>query len=190
MVYATPHTVEGLMSSPVVMVDPDETVEAALHLMRQRHVSSTLVRPERPGESFGIMTKRDVVAKVVSKGDDTRRVKVREIMTPSVVTIPYGTSLRECARLMSELQIRRLPVERDGEIVGIISDTDIFLAVEEGGLGPEMDEELMAAGLDGLLRARVLAALGEYPTRDTIADAILLAAETVRQELRQSNGVH
>lgn len=185
MPYNRPHTVEGLMSSPVVMVDPDDTVNDALHLMRQKQISSVLVRPERAGGSYGIMTKRDVVSKVVSRGRDPRRVVVREIMTPSIITVPAGTSLRECARLMSELRVRRLPIEQDGEIVGIVSDTDIFLAVEEGGLGPETGEtEAAGEELFRLLRPRVLNALGENPTRETIADAIVLAVEALRQELR------
>lgn len=188
MPYSRPHTVEGLMSSPVVMVNPDDTVDDALHLMRQRQISSVLIRPAQPGGVYGIMTKRDVVGKVVSQGRDPARITVQEIMTPSIITIPVGTSLRECARLMAELRVRRLPIEREGEIVGIISDTDIFLAVEEGGWGPETAEAAAEEDLFRLLPARVLNALGETPTRETIADAIMLAVEALRQELARASG--
>ncbi|MCZ7569565.1 MAG: CBS domain-containing protein [Ardenticatenaceae bacterium] len=175
------------MSSPVVMVDSDDTVDDALHLMRQRQISSVLIRPAQAGGTYGIMTKRDVVGKVVSQGLDPGTVSVQEIMTPSIITIPVGTSLRECARLMAELRVRRLPVEQDGQIVGIISDTDIFLAVEEGGLGPEISESTTSQnGLFHLLRPRVLNALSENPTQETIANAIMLAVEALRQELESA----
>lgn len=83
------------------------------------------------------MTKRDVISKVVTKGEDPSQVRVGEIMSKPVITVPPDCSLRECSVLMIRAGIRRVPVARGGEIIGIVSDTDIFAAVEERGWGPE-----------------------------------------------------
>jgi isocitrate dehydrogenase len=57
-------------------------------------------------------------------------------MSSPVITVSPNTSLRECSALMLEKDIRRVVVAQGNEIVGIVSDTDIFSAVEERGWGP------------------------------------------------------
>jgi isocitrate dehydrogenase len=84
------------------------------------------------------MTKRDVISKVVSQGKDPQKLKVQDIMTPGLlITVPADCPLREAAALMMEKDIRRVLVTRGGEIIGIVSDTDIFRAVEESGWGAD-----------------------------------------------------
>lgn len=131
------YTVASVMRSPAVVIEADAAVMEALHLMREKGISSILVKPETSEDSYGIMTKRDVISKVVAKGEDPSKVRVREIMSKPVMTVPPEYSLRECSALMIKKGIRRVPVARGGEIIGIVSDTDIFAAVEERGWGPE-----------------------------------------------------
>lgn len=128
-----PHLVSDLMTSPVVTVDPDDSVADALHLMRARGISSALV--DRGAEGWGIVTQRDVLNKVVAADRNPERMTVEEIMSAPVLTVAPDTELHECSTMMIENNIRRLPVESDGDIVGIISDTDIFAAVEQRGWG-------------------------------------------------------
>ena len=59
-----------------------------------------------------------------------------DLMSSPVITVPPSTSLRECSALMLAKDIRRILVAKGTEIVGIVSDTDIFSAVEERGWGP------------------------------------------------------
>jgi ribulose-phosphate 3-epimerase len=128
-----PHLVSDLMTSPVVTVDRDGSVADALHLMRERGISSALV--DLGEEGWGIVTQRDVLNKVVAQDKNPERMVVQEIMSAPVITVAPGTELHECSIVMIENNIRRLPVESDGDIVGIISDTDIFAAVEQSGWG-------------------------------------------------------
>lgn len=133
-------TVADVMKSPVISVDTTATVMEAMHLMRQKAVSSVLVTPKVKGGQAGIMTQRDIMSKVVTKGKDPKKLKVRQAMSSPLVTVPPGCSLRDAAKLMVRRNIRRVLVAEGGKIIGIVSDTDIFSAVEERGWEPSFKE--------------------------------------------------
>ncbi len=133
-------TVADVMKSPVISVDTTATVMEAMHLMRQKAVSSVLVTPKVKGGQAGIMTQRDIMSKVVTKGKDPKKLKVRQVMSSPLVTVPHDCSLRDAAKLMVKRNIRRVLVAEGGKIIGIVSDTDIFSAVEERGWEPSFKE--------------------------------------------------
>jgi isocitrate dehydrogenase len=130
------YTVESVMKKPVVRIAATATVAEAIHRMHERGISSILVEPQTPGGPYGIMTKRDVLSKVVAPGKDPGQLRVADLMSSPVITLPRTTTLRECSALMMEKDIRRVLVAQGTEILGIVSDTDIFAAVEERGWGP------------------------------------------------------
>ena len=130
------YTVESVMKKPVVRIPATATVAEAIHRMHERGISSILVESQVAGGPYGIMTKRDVLSKVVAAGKDPDRLRVADLMSSPVITVPPSTSLRECSALMLAKDIRRILVAKGTEIVGIVSDTDIFSAVEERGWGP------------------------------------------------------
>lgn len=125
------HFVSDIMTSPVVTVPPDMAVTGALHLMREQGISSVLV--DLGADGWGIMTQRDVINKVVAHDRNPDKLEVREIMSAPVMTVAPDTELHACSLKMIENNVRRLPVEADSQIVGIVSDTDIFAAVEQRG---------------------------------------------------------
>jgi len=130
----TPHTVGDLMNPNPVTVPAETTVEDAMHLMREKRISSVIIEPGSDGE-WGIMTQRDVLSRIVSKNRTPSTVKVEEIASRPLVTTPVDTSLHDCAEIMSESNIRRMVVmDNNNQPVGIISDTDIFASVEQFGL--------------------------------------------------------
>lgn len=133
-------TVADVMKSPVISVETTATVMEAMHLMRQKAVSSVLVTPKVKGSQAGIMTQRDIMSKVVTKGKDPKKLKVRQVMSSPLVTVPPDCSLRDAAKLMVKRNIRRVLVAEGGKIIGIVSDTDIFSAVEERGWEPSFKE--------------------------------------------------
>ena len=81
------------------------------------------------GRAVGIVTDRDIVVRAVAEDGQLNR-PVREIVSGSVVSATPEMSTREAAELMSEHQVRRLPVVEDDRLVGIVSIGD--LAVKEG----------------------------------------------------------
>lgn len=129
------HTVADWMSRPVVVVPPEMTVRQALTLMRRRGIHSLVVDLTQGKEPrYGIVTTTDVRDKIVAEDRDPATVTVGEIMTSPVVCARPEWSLRQAALKMKELGIHHLPVEDEHHnLIGLISATDIFIAVEEAG---------------------------------------------------------
>ena len=120
--------VRDLMSSPVLTVAGDATVQEAVEKMVASGVASLLV-PQDGDPAGGIITKRDVVTKVLAQGADPRTLAAQAVMSAPVLRIEGDASIEECSARMSAEGVRRFPVVLDGEIAGIISDTDILAAV-------------------------------------------------------------
>lgn len=129
-----PSTVRDWMSSPVVVVDPDSSVSYALTLMRRRKIHSVIVDISDKNPAYGIMTTTDIRDKIVAEDRNPAETTVREIMSGPLVMARPEWSLKECSRVMQEKRIHHLPVtDESGTLVGLISATDIFMAVEETG---------------------------------------------------------
>lgn len=131
------YTVTSIMKSPVVSIEANKTVAEALHRMQEQGISSIIVTSATSNQPQGIVTKHDIISKVVSLGKDPQKLKAQDVMTSGLITVPPDCPLRDAAALMTEKGIRRVLVSRGGEIIGIVSDTDIFRAVEEAGWGPD-----------------------------------------------------
>ena len=120
-----------LMHKGVETVDGKATVAEALQKMHQRKVSSLLVDRRDPADAYGIVTKKDIVTKVVDPGPSRRNLsttKVFEIMSKPLLTVSPGLKIKYVARLMRQSGVTRVPVFDGKEIVGILSMTDIFNA--------------------------------------------------------------
>jgi isocitrate dehydrogenase len=128
----TPHTVGEIMALSLVTIRPDVTVEQAMHVMRNNRISSVLVQPDEKGD-WSIMTQKDVLIKLIHANRSPSSVKVNQIASKPLATVPVDLSLHECVTVMKERNIRRLVVEKDGVPIGIVSDTDIFRTVEKFG---------------------------------------------------------
>jgi CBS domain-containing protein len=125
--------VKDVMSSPVVTVDEDATVDKAAQLMADDHIGCILVtgKEEKP---LGIITESDFVTRVLAKNIQPSKLTAKEVMTSPLITIDPDETLTEAARRMSQLNIRRLGVMYKGNLVGIISAKDIL------GIMPELIE--------------------------------------------------
>ena len=123
-------TAGEVMHKDVVYVDGKKTVADAVRLMREKKVSSLIVERRGIEDAFGIVTRKDVVNKVVDPGKDPADVKVFEIMSKPLITVSPGLQLKYCARLFSAAGIRRAVVFDGKQIVGMLSNTDIFNAIE------------------------------------------------------------
>jgi CBS domain-containing protein len=130
------HTVKNWMSKPVVVVDPDSSVSYAMTLMRRRAIHSVVVDITKENPAYGILTTTDIRDKIVVTDRNPAETRVREIMSGPILTADPGWTLKECSRKMQEHNIHHMPVaDENGVLVGIISATDIFIAVEESGWG-------------------------------------------------------
>ena len=122
-------TAADVMTRHVVSVAPSASVAHAINKMKERNVSSLLVRRESDMDTWGFMTETDVIEKVVAGGLDPESITVHQIMSKPVITVSPKSSLQECAALLARADIRRVLVYDGREIVGIVSSSDIFDAV-------------------------------------------------------------
>lgn len=129
-----PHLVRDWMSSPVVVVDPDTTVSYAMTLMRRRNIHSVVVDIGEKNKQYGIITTTDIRDKIVAVNRNAAETHVREIMSGPIITGKAEWTLAECSRVMQEKKFHHLPIaDEHGALTGMISATDIFMAVEEAG---------------------------------------------------------
>jgi len=129
-----PHTVRDWMKSPVVVVAPDTSVSYAMTLMRRRNIHSVVVDMTEKNTAYGIVTTTDIRDKIVAADRNPAETQVREIMSGPIITGRPEWTLKECSSLTQEHKFHHLPIADDfGMLVGMISDTDIFIAVEESG---------------------------------------------------------
>lgn len=129
-----PHTVRDWMSRPVVVVDPDSSVKYTLTLMRRRKIHSVVVAMSEKNPQYGIVTSTDIRDKIVAAGRNPAEMSVRDIMSGPITTGNPDWTLMECSQVMQEKHIHHLPIaDENGALIGIISATDIFTAVEESG---------------------------------------------------------
>lgn len=122
------------MSTQPVTIPADTPITEALRVMRQHHVRRLPVLNEE-GRLIGIVSEKDLLYASPSPATSLSiyemhyllsQLKVTEVMTASVITVPPDTPLEEAARIMADHKIGGLPVVEGDRLVGIITETDIF----------------------------------------------------------------
>lgn len=113
--------VEEVMSTPLVTISADATVMDAADRMRSEDISALVVTTDPPS----IVTSTDVLD-AAADGHDPAELRVADVMTRSVETVPQDLFLEEVAAMMTSFGIKHLPVvDVDEEYVGMISSTDV-----------------------------------------------------------------
>lgn len=121
------------MSHPVFTVQPDTPITKAHELMAREKVHRAPV--VKNGKLVGIVTENDIQKAYPSSATSLavwevasliENIKVKDIMIKNVKTVQESTSIEEAARVMVDNKISALPVMRGQELVGIITETDLF----------------------------------------------------------------
>lgn len=107
-----------------ISVLPDTSVKDALKVMAQNNIGSVVIMEN---ESFlGIMTERDYSRKIVLKGKNSTDTKVQDIMATEFPDLKATDTVAHCMELMTEQNIRYLPVFKENRLEGIISISDVI----------------------------------------------------------------
>lgn len=106
-----------------ISVPPDCSVLKALEIMENENIGSLVV--EDNGQYLGIVTERDYSRKVVLKGKNSTETKVGDIMSTNLPVVTPADSIDHCMELMSDKNIRYMPVFDGSGMVGIISMSDV-----------------------------------------------------------------
>jgi acetoin utilization protein AcuB len=121
------------MSRPVISVAPETPVHDALAMFKKDHIRRAPVIKD--GKLLGIVTENDLrnaspspatTLSVWEMNYLISKVTVKQVMSKKVKTIDVDTPIEEAARIMTDSSIGGMPVTRDGKIVGIITETDLF----------------------------------------------------------------
>ncbi len=122
-----PSIVADIMSSPVTTIDGEVSVRDSSQTMIDKQIGSIIVT-ERD-QPRGIVTERDLVARVVAPCRDPNQTKIKEIMSTPLITISKETGILDAMRKMRKKDISRLVVMDDGALIGLISEKDVIRAV-------------------------------------------------------------
>ncbi|MFO1057730.1 MAG: CBS domain-containing protein [Dongiaceae bacterium] len=188
-----------VMRTEVVTCAPDSTIAEAIRLMLDKGISGLPV-VDAAGALVGIVTEGDFLRRA-ELGTERRRPRwlellaspgriaadyvqshgrrVAEVMTPDVAAVAEDTPLPELVRLMEHHRVKRLPVLRDGRLVGLVARADLLRALAAAAAPPA------APGSDDAIRAAVLAALAGQPwapadgTRVAVADGVVTISGVV-----------
>lgn len=110
--------VEEFMTRDPATVRPESTCAEAAALMKREDCGSLPV--VKDGKLVGIVTDRDIVVRGIAAGKDAKTLAVSEVMTAAPATVTPATTAEDASRLMSEKQVRRLPVVEHGRLVGML----------------------------------------------------------------------
>ncbi|ANH81800.1 histidine kinase [Niabella ginsenosidivorans] len=106
-----------------ISIPPSTTVYQALELMAEKNIGSLIVK--NGDEYLGIITERDYSRKVILKGKHSSDTTVAEIMSTDLPRIAPEDSVEHCMELMSDKNIRYLPVFSNNQLAGVISISDV-----------------------------------------------------------------
>jgi acetoin utilization protein AcuB len=121
------------MSHPVITMSPDLPIVDALNLMKRERIRRAPV--VKDGKMVGIVSDKDLLNASASPTTSLSvwelnyllsKITVKEVMTKKILSVTENTPIEEAARIMADNKIGGLPVTRDEDVVGIITETDLF----------------------------------------------------------------
>lgn len=121
------------MSHPVITIHPEMPIVDALNLMKRQHIRRAPV--VKDGELVGIVSDKDLLNASPSPAESISvwemsnllsKIQIKDVMTTRILTVTEDTPIEVAARLMVDNKIGGLPVMRGREIVGMITETDLF----------------------------------------------------------------
>ncbi|WP_368489627.1 CBS domain-containing protein [Clostridium sp. BJN0013] len=114
--------VKNVMTKSVASLTPDDTIEKAAQVMMENNIGSLPVCQQ--GKIIGILTDRDISIRAMGNKGSNSKI-VRDIMSSNPVTASPDMDVQDVSRIMSERQIRRIPVVENDNVVGIVSLGDL-----------------------------------------------------------------
>lgn len=121
--------VRDIMTRQVIRINPEESVGVAARMLSRYNLGSLPVCRE-DGKVCGMITDRDIVLRCVAAEQDPEKTPVKNLMTSRVVTVKADMDLTDAAAFMAKEQVRRLPVEEQGKLCGMITLGDLARTAE------------------------------------------------------------
>lgn len=171
-----PAKVSSYMSSPVIAASPYDNLAHVRNLMIRHHVGRiVVVEDNRP---IGIITKSDFIRALFTRRRYTKpleEIKAEDVMTRDLVVIEENKGIKNAAKLMLRYSISGLPVvSREGELVGIITLTDLTRAYAERYRGRLCVSDAMRKDVPTVTRSHSLFYIADLISRDPAGKVIVV----------------
>ncbi len=116
-----------LMTKDILTTTAKTTLEAAARRMYEGRVHGLFILPDEPGDAIGIVSRKDIVQVLVHEGEAALAdMLVDDVMVKPVITVPHRMRVRDALRLMRMTGVRRAPVMRGDEVIGVFSYSDVI----------------------------------------------------------------
>lgn len=131
-----PDNITSLLSSPIelilntniIILESDKFANDAIKLMKERNARSILA--SHNGEVIGIVSKTDILFKIMSQGRNPAKVRIREIMNTPVLAVDPKTTVQEALSIMDKHIVRQIIVSSNEAVLGMIARDDIFEKIQ------------------------------------------------------------
>ncbi|MFC1686123.1 cyclic nucleotide-binding/CBS domain-containing protein [Nanoarchaeota archaeon] len=109
----------------------DSSAKQAAVLMKKLKIGSIVITDD--SRAVGIVTERDLLTKITAENKLPSKIKIKDIMSRNLITIEPDDSVEDAVYLMIQHKIKKLPVVKNEELLGIITSTDLVKNSEEIG---------------------------------------------------------
>ena len=116
--------VKDVMVTNLITIEADATVKKAAELMDKHDIGCLIVVSY--GNPIGIVTERDMLQRIMLQKRDIAKTRVGNIMSAPLIATTPETDIRDAVRLMNERRIKKLPVVEEGQLIGLVSLTDVM----------------------------------------------------------------
>lgn len=116
--------IEKIMNKNLIILDSDSSLENIATVMKKYDVGMVIIKNKN--KIKGLITDRDIVTKILANKDN----KIKEYLTTNLVSIDINNDIKDAIDLMKKHKIKRLLVKKDNKLVGILSLSDLFNAVD------------------------------------------------------------
>jgi CBS domain-containing protein len=120
--------IELILNTNVIILESDSLANEAITLMKERNARSVLVSHD--GEVIGIVSKTDILFKVMSAGRNPVKVRLREIMNSPVLALDPKATVQEALYIMDKHVIRQIIVSSNAAVLGTVARDDIFEKIQ------------------------------------------------------------
>jgi signal-transduction protein with cAMP-binding, CBS, and nucleotidyltransferase domain len=119
--------VRDVMKKAYDLVDGMTTVKDVLSKMQHVDTKCVIVNKRHADDEYGIVLLSDIAKQILAKDRSPDRVNVYEVMSKPVISVDPEMDIRYCARLFDKFGLSRAPVLENGQLIGIVSFTDMVL---------------------------------------------------------------
>ena len=134
--------VRDVMTAPPRVIDGLASIQEAVELMREAHVSSLVIDRRHEDDEYGMVSVHDVAEQVIGRDRSLERVSVYEIMSKPVLTVDADMDVKYAIRILTRFKLNRGLVTENGEMVGIVTLRD--MTIRYPGQNPSVPKKALS----------------------------------------------